>query len=147
MQYAPMVVIPNRTNERARTPLAPGGDFASSRIFDAVRVSQLPILMNCRQFKGIPQGKEGKKEGRSTRLPCYLSGNDAVAISSRFPSFFPSSPSNVCKPLRGAFLKDERRPSECHLNGGKTANCKVDGTKARRLLSSLPRSDPPLGTF
>ena len=129
MQYAPISGSPE-SNANA-LGLSRPGPAGNSRIFDAARalVSQLPILMNCRQFKGIPQRKEGKEGGKVAYLALYLpclSGDDAVAISSRFPSLsFPLFLPLKClqTAARGAFLKDERSPSQCHLNGRKTANC------------------------
>ena len=95
MQYAPISGSPE-SNANA-LGLSRPGPAGNSRIFDAARalVSQLPILMNCRQFKGIPQRKEGKEGGKVAYLALYLpclSGDDAVAISSRFPSLSPPLP-------------------------------------------------------
>ena len=61
-----------RRSRRRRPWPCPEGDSASSRIFDAARVSQLPILMNCRQFKGTPQrsGRKGERERKRRRQGC-----------------------------------------------------------------------------
>ena len=92
MQYAPISGSPESNANALR--LSRPGPAGNSRIFDAARalVSQLPILMNCRQFKGNPRRKEGGKVAYlAIYLPC-LSGDDAVAISSRFPSLSPPLP-------------------------------------------------------
>ena len=128
MQYAPNSGS-SESNANA-LGLSRPGPAGNSRIFDAARalVSQLPILMNCRQFKGIPQRKEGSREAR---LPISPSTYPAFPAMMRWQSHLDSPPSlPLFLPLkclqtaaRGAFLKDERSPSQCHLNGRKTANC------------------------
>ena len=95
MQYAP-ISGSSESNANALGLSLPG-PAGNSRIFDAARalVSQLPILMNCRQFKGIPQRKEGSREAR---LPISPSTNPAFPAMMRWQSHLDSPPSPPLPP-------------------------------------------------